>query len=426
LKLMRILTISNYFPYPPQDGTRIQIFQRIRYLSESHSVTLLCVLEQQPDPALVEELERYCEVKIILRPKVQLSEGAWQRAVNFFRSYVSGIPYYFTEAISAEARRWIHIQMQSQKFDVVEADIEAGLYLCDPIDAFKVWILHSVNDANEERRLRVVQGWTERFLIRSYRGIIRRFERHVGRRADLVAVLTPENVTELNRIDPRIAVSNCLTNGVDLAYYNFEPPQAHPEGVCFVGSMEYHPNPDAVLHFYHDIWPAIQQELPGARYFAVGSNPTDEVLKLAQDSSVTVTGFVDDVRPLIRRAGVAVAPLRMGGGILNKVLEAMAMGVPMVAKSTAVHGLAVESGVHLFIADDDAEFAAAVKRLLLEPELRTRMAAAARQYVETSHQWRLIIQRYEAELARRVARRQLEVAPGQGAALAGNATEFGG
>jgi polysaccharide biosynthesis protein PslH len=422
---MNILTIANCFPYPPQDGTRIQIFQRIRYLSESHEVTLLCVVDREPVAALVEELRRYCQVKVILRPKVQLSEGVWQRAANFFRSYVSGIPYYFTEAMSAEARRWIRNQLQLQTFDVVEADIEAGLYLCDPMDAFKVWVLHSVSDANDERRLRVVRGWIDRFLIRSYRGISRRFEHHVARRVDEVAVLTPENVVEMKRIDSKIAVSNCLTNGVDLDYFNYEPPAAHAEGVCFVGSMVYHPNPDAVLHFYQDIWPAVRRQVPSAGFVVVGSKPTEEIVALAQDPSVTVTGFVDDVRPLIRKAGVAVAPLRMGGGILNKVLEAMAMGVPIVASSIAVHGLAVESGVHLFIADDDTEFAAAVNRLLLEPELRTRMAAAARQYVETSHQWRLIIQRYEAEIGRGVARRR-EANPDQRPALVSNVTELGG
>jgi sugar transferase (PEP-CTERM/EpsH1 system associated) len=422
---MKILTISNYFPYPPQDGTRIQIFQRIRYLSENHSVTLLCVLDEIPDPSLVEELSQYCQVKIMLRPKVQLSESAWQRAANFVRSYVSGIPYYFTEAMSTEARRWIRDQQELQKFNMVEADIEAGLYLCDAMDAFKVWVLHSVSDANEERRLRVVQGWIDRFLIRSYRGIIRRFERHVARRVDMVAVLTPENVVEMNRIDPAIAVSNCLTNGVDLEYFRFEPPAAHAEGVCFVGSMEYHPNPDAALHFYHDIWPAVRRQVPSARFVVVGSKPTNEVVELAQDPSVEVTGFVDDVRPLIRKAGVAVAPLRMGGGILNKVLEAMAMGVPIVASGIAVHGLAVESGVHLFVADDDEEFAAAVKRLLVEPELRRRMAAAARRYVETSHQWRVIVQRYETEVAGAVARRQVEAATDRRSVLVGDVTEYG-
>jgi glycosyltransferase involved in cell wall biosynthesis len=97
----------------------------------------------------------------------------------------------------------------------------------------------------------------------------------------------------------------------------------------------------------------------------------------------------------------------------------------MVASSIAVHGLAVESGVHLFIADDDMEFAAAVKRLLLEPDLRKRMAAAARQYVETSHQWRLIIQRYEAEVSRSMARRR-KATPDQRPALVSNVTELGG
>jgi polysaccharide biosynthesis protein PslH len=423
---MKILTISNYFPYPPQDGTKIQIFQRIKHLSENHSVTLVCVVEQEPEPALVEAMKRYCQVHVILRPKVQLSEGSLQRAANFFRSYISGIPYYFMEAVHTDARQWIRTKLSLEKFDVVEADIEAGLYLLGPMDALKVWILHSVTDASEERRLRVVRGWVDRFLIRSYRGISRRFERRVARQVDVVAVLTPENVTELKRIDHKIAVSNCLTNGVDLDYFNYEPPSADPEGVCFVGSMEYYPNPDAVMHFYHDIWPAVQREVPSARFVVIGSKPQNDIVALGQDPSVTVTGFVDNVRPLIRKAGIAVAPLRMGGGILNKVLEAMAMGVPLVASSIAVQGLAVESGVHLFIADDEAEFAAKVKRLLLEPALRARMAAAARQYVETSHQWRVVIQRYEAELARSVARRRpLEPITDQRFGLVADLSELG-
>ncbi len=411
---MKILTISNYFPYPPQDGTKIQIFQRIKYLSESHRVTLLCVVDQEPDPGLVAAMTRYCEVHVILRPKVRLSEGAWERAVNFLRSYISGIPYYFIDGVRTEALQWIRRELGSQKFDVVEADNGAGLYLREPMDALKVWILHSVADASEERRLRVVRGWVHRFLIRSYRGIIRRYEGSVARQVDVVAVLTPENVIEMKRIDKRIAVSNCLTNGVDLEYFKYEPPSAVPEGVCFVGSMDYYPNPDAVMHFYHDVWPTVRREVPSARLVVIGSNPENDIVELGQDPSVTVTGFVEDVRPSIRKAGVAIAPLRMGGGILNKVLEAMAMGVPVVASSIAVQGLVVESGVHLFVADDDEEFAASVKRLLLEPALRARIASAARRYVESSHQWRVIVQRYEAELGRSVAKwRQLDAVTDQ-------------
>ena len=404
---MKILTVSTVFPYPPHDGTRIQIYQRVKHLSEGNEVTLLCVVDREPEPSLVKEMERYCNFHLIRRPTIQFSEGLLARAFNFLRSFAAGVPYYELAHFREEASEWIRSEVRSGKFDVVEADGSASIYLRTPLDALKVWTMHSVSAANEGRTIRFVHGWMRRLTILSYRPITRRYERGVARMVDLVAVLTPENEVELKRIDEKIPASHCLTNGVDLDYFRFEPLSAEPEGVCFVGKMDHYPNHDAALHFYQDIWPAVRMEIPSARLFIVGSKPMTGVVELSGDPSVEVTGFVEDVRPFMRKAGIAVVPLRMGGGILNKVLEAMAIGMPVVASRIAIHGLSVESGRHLLVCDDDAEFAAAVKRLLLDPELRSRMALAGRQYVETYHQWQPIVNGYQAKLEGLLARRRL-------------------
>jgi glycosyltransferase involved in cell wall biosynthesis len=185
---------------------------------------------------------------------------------------------------------------------------------------------------------------------------------------------------------------------VDLNYFQYDPQSADPQGVCFLGKMDYLPNNDAAIHFYRDIWSAVRSKVPSSRFFIVGSCPLPGVRELARDPAVEVSGFVEDVRPLIRRAGVAVVPLRTGGGILNKVLEAMAMGVPVVASRLATQGLKVEPGRDLFVCDDDEEFASCVTRLLVDSECRSRMVLAGRRYVETYHQWQPIVKKYQDTL----------------------------
>lgn len=407
---MKILTISTVFPYPPQDGTKIQIYQRLKHLSDGNDVTLLCVVDQEPEPSSIEEMERYCDVHIIRRPPIKVSRGLFERAFNFLRSFVTGVPYHLGGYFRQDANEWIHSEVRSKKFDVVEADVDAGLYLRQPLDALRVWIMHSVSDSNDRRSIRFARGWANRVTLTCYRLVNRRYERVTARGVDLVAVLTPENEAELKQIDPKIHVLNCLTNGVDLEYFQYDPSPAEPQGVCFVGKMDYLPNNDAAVHFYQAIWTGVRRKVPSARFSIVGSYPLASVLELAKDPSVEVSGFVADVRPLIRKAGVAVVPIRMGGGILNKVLEAMAMGVPVVASQIAIQGLKVEFGRDLFVCDDDEEFASSVVRLLVDSECRSRMIVAGRQYVETYHQWQPIVHKYQAHLKALLSEKRLRAA----------------
>jgi glycosyltransferase involved in cell wall biosynthesis len=219
---------------------------------------------------------------------------------------------------------------------------------------------------------------------------------------DLCVTLTPENEKDLRRIDPNLPAFNCLSNGVDLDSFSYQPPGPEAAGVCFVGKLDYQPNEDAILYFHDQIWPLISKEHPAATFFVVGSNPSGSVQALARDPSVEVTGFVQDVRPYLRRAGIAVVPVRMGGGILNKVIEAMAMGVPVITRTIGTHGLAAKPGRDLLVCDEVEYFGREVNRLLRDQGARRRLAENGRRYVESHHEWCSIVKRYEDELGSRL------------------------
>jgi glycosyltransferase involved in cell wall biosynthesis len=151
--------------------------------------------------------------------------------------------------------------------------------------------------------------------------------------------------------------------------------------------MDYFPNVDAVCYFCGKIFPMIRHEMPEAQFYIVGRNPPRQVKALGQQQNVIVTGSVSDVRPYLRQATVAVAPLRIARGVQNKILEAMAMGVPVVGTGNAFQGLPATPADGIRTADDAAEFARAVLSLLDDPGLRHEASLQARQYVQRHHRW---------------------------------------
>ena len=159
--------------------------------------------------------------------------------------------------------------------------------------------------------------------------------------------------------------------------------------------MSWPPNEDAAEHFARDIMPAIRSRVPDASFWIVGADPSARVQGLAGIPAVHVTGTVADIRPWIWSAAVYASPLRFGLGVKNKILEAMACGAPIVATSRSLSGTPLIDGQHAMIADDDAEFSAAVVRLLSEPELRESLSRAARHKVEAEYSWQSIASSFE-------------------------------
>ena len=183
--------------------------------------------------------------------------------------------------------------------------------------------------------------------------------------------------------------ARCVTvpNGVDTDF--FKPLEISEEwpSLVFVGHMSSPPNVDAIKYFHSQVYDTLKRRFPDLKLCVVGQNPSPVIRALAKDPSICVTGFVEDVRLHVARASVVIAPFVSGPGIKNKVLEAMAMGKPVVTTSTGVRGINATHGDHLYIADTPMKFADHVEALLLDQAKRQRIGHQAREFVMKHHSW---------------------------------------
>ncbi len=194
---------------------------------------------------------------------------------------------------------------------------------------------------------------------------------------------------------------NVLPNGVDLEYFIPDPGcEREPATLVVSGKMSYHANITMVLRLFSEIMPQIWQQRPDVRVWIVGKDPPKELQALDDPPRVVVTGSVPDIRPYLRAASVALAPLTYGAGIQNKVLEAMACGTPVVSTPLAMSGLETATGEELIVADNPAEFSQTVLALLDDPLKRQELSKAGRSYVERHHNWDQIAAQLEAIYSR--------------------------
>ena len=381
---MRILYLCHKTPYPPDKGEKIRAYHQIVHLARRHEVHLVTFGEHPFEPANVEALRRICAtVEVIERPRAAVPRAA-------LRALLSGRSLSVAAYESAEFRNSVKARFNESRPDVVfvytavmapHAEGLAGPRLVDFVDVdSEKWRLYgtwmrppmSVVYAIEGKR---VAAFEER--------IAATFERSV--------LISDAEARLLEARVPGLRVS-VISNGVDLDYYR---PTGRGDGhagsptprAVFVGMMDYFPNCDAATHFSKEILPRIRAEQPDFEFHIVGRQPTAGIRALGRHPGVTVTGAVPDVRPHLAEAMIAVAPFRIARGIQNKVLEAMACGLPVVGTRLAFQGIPAGDKDGVRAADDPESFARCVLDLTRDPSLRAACGAAARAYVERHHRW---------------------------------------
>jgi sugar transferase (PEP-CTERM/EpsH1 system associated) len=258
-------------------------------------------------------------------------------------------------------------------------------------------------DSDKWRQYAERSGPPGRWIYRREWKTLRAFERRLAAACKMSVLCTPLEEEIFRREIPGSPTA-VLRNGVDLEHFRPDPDYTEPGRIVFTGVMDYLPNVDGCQWFTRRVFLRLIKDYGDVRFDIVGSNPTPEVLQLARYPNVRVTGFVPDTRTYMREAEVAVAPLRIARGIQNKVLEALAMGLPTVGTTAATQGVAGEPGRDYLVADDEDAFYTAVKGLIEHPEDAAALGARGRAFVEAHYAWERCLAPLDAILADAVRR----------------------
>jgi sugar transferase (PEP-CTERM/EpsH1 system associated) len=360
---MKILFVANRVPYPPFRGDKLKIFNLARRLAVKHEIYLITFAESEDDFKYTAELEKiFKEVHIIRLP-------LWQSYLNCLLAVFTKTPLQVAYFKSAAMHKCIYTFLSKHKVDVIHtqhlrmaqftADIQLPRILDLP-DAFSLYWKRRIE--NQKHRVRkFVEKIEFRRLYQFEANITKRF--HLGlvcSREDLEYMQTEHGLTNLD----------LLRNGVDLDTFHSEGHDySNNKILLFTGNMDYAPNVDAVIYFVAEVWPKIVLKCPDISFIIAGQRPVKQVLELQSDK-IKITGFVPDLKVMYQQASVVVSPLRFGAGTQNKVLEAMAMGIPVVSGSIGFGGLEIEQGEGVFLETNPIDFANKVVALLRSETLR--------------------------------------------------------
>lgn len=391
---MKVLFLSQIVPYPPHGGVLQRGYNLVRELGREARVHLLAYVHPDVLPTEVAcresqvALGKFCEAVeyFPLWPKA----SPVHRIAGLAVGALSPRPFSVLAHRSAAFKRRVAELVETKKFDVIHVDtIALAQFLDQSWTIPTVLTHHNIESQLMERRAGAENGLLARMYLRRETRKLLTYEAEMSGMFDVnVFVAQTDEQTLMGRV-PGLHTA-IVPNGVDIEYFTPNQGKDWP-ALVYTGGMNMFANRDAVLFFLGEIWPLIRNQVPDVRFFVVGQDPPKELLELAaRDPQVIVTGYVNDVRPLVWDATVYVVPLRVGGGTRLKVLDAMAMGKAMVSTSIGCEGLEVRPDEHLLVADSPEQFSDKTVKLLRDPSRRGTLGRNARELVEQRYSWRMI------------------------------------
>lgn len=403
---MKILFVSPQLPYPPDKGATIRTFALMKGLAQrGHEIHLLSFIRSEDDLEWLPQMRPYyTQATTVIAPQ----RTAQTRLRNLL---LSPLPDMAWRLPSAEFSARLDELLQSQHFDIVQVEsIEVAQYALQIVkgrsnghkrplvvfdDLNAEYVLQKrafeIDSRSPRKWPKALYSWLQWQRLHSY-------ETRICTSVDSVLVVSEADAAAISAVNQRINL-HVVPNGVDCTFFSPDVMPAsyddalkikHMAALAFTGTMDFRPNVDAVVWFCREILPLIKKEAFHVHFYIVGKNPPPEVRALA-GPAVTVTGYVSDIRPYMSNSQVYVVPMRMGSGTKLKVLEAMAMRIPVVATPLGAEGIDVTHGQDIMIGATPAEFARQVSQLLVDAEERSRLAASARRLVEEKYDWTTIV-----------------------------------
>jgi len=387
---VKVLFLSQRVPYPPNRGDKITTWRLVDRLRREHEVTCVAFAHDEADLRAAGELNA-----MGIRTFPVLHRARKQR--------ITSLPLLLTRrplTLGVYGSRELQaiVDHLAPEHDMAYAYSSSMGAFLEP-HAHMPRVMHFGElDSDKWRQYAERSRFPMNLVYKRECRTLTSFERRVAARSSQNVFCTPlEERIFQDTIPGR--PSCVLRNGVDLEYYQPDPAAAKTGELVFIGVMDYLPNIDGCTHFVADVLPLVRAEFPDTRFTIVGSKPTAEVRALGAGEGIEVTGFVDDTRDWIGRACISVAPLRIARGIQNKVLEALAMGLPTVGTTSATQGVDGTPDEHYLVRADTASSADAVIELLESPARAADLARAGRRFVEETYDWEVVFRHLDEILA---------------------------
>jgi polysaccharide biosynthesis protein PslH len=386
---VKILYVCHRFPFPPKRGGKIRPFNMIRHLSQSHEVTVASLVRSDMEAEEGKGISRYCAGFHMAQVR-RWVQGA-RMVARLPTTIPSSMGFFYSAALDATIRRLL----RERRFDLIFVHCSSvAQYVAHVHDVPRILDFGDMDS----------QKWREYSRCKPFplsagywlEGVkLEAEERRLAARFDYCTATTRAEWETLSGYGVDTP-TDWFPNGVDSEFFAPGTEPYEPDTICFVGRMDYYPNQEAMIEFCARTWPLLRAARPTLALLIVGADPSSRIRDLGKMPGVTVTGSVPDVRPYVRRSALMVAPLGIARGTQNKLLESMAMGVPVVTSRTAAGGVDAVAGTHLHVASTPEEYRDAVLRILGDPSERRRLSAAGRARMLSHHAWPSSMQRLDA------------------------------
>ncbi len=381
-----VLLISRCPPYPLHLGDRLIIWHLARELSQrGYIIDLLALYDRVDDPDQVENYRAHFRHIELIREPARDSLAYLRRLVDRSARFAASAKRSFCPPLW----RAIDEYLSRHDYDLVHCFGSVSVYEFFPLFADRPNVITPYEAHALYLQSAAAQGdWKSRLRL----PLVRRFERFMFTPFDRTVVISDADRALLLNLNPALNIET-IPNGIELERFRPLELERDPSTLLFVGNFDYAPNQDAARVLTDQVLPRVQQALPDARLQLVGANPPAWLRDLANDQ-IEITGRVPDVAPYLARATVFVCPLRIGAGLKNKVLEALAMGIPVAATPLSVDGINVRDGESALVAEVD-KIAAKTIELLGDSALRERLSQGGRALIESQYSWEKTASSYE-------------------------------
>lgn len=389
---MKILFIANRFPYPPFRGDKLKIYNLAKRIAQKHEIHLITFAENKDDLKYLPELEKiFSKMVIVDLPK-------WQSVMNVAFGLLGSKPLQVNYFKSGKFKSELASLLNTNEYDAIHVQhLRMAQYAMNLKDRYRILDLPDAFSLYWQRRKSIARSLPSRILDNIESGRVLKYEKAILNAFDLNLVCSKEDLQFL-KDKHHIENIRLLPNGVDTdKFHPMNHDYSHNRTLLFTGNMDYDPNVDAVLYFAESVFPLIKSQHPEVKFVIAGQRPIDKVKALHNGKDIEVTGFIPELSEMYNQASVVVAPLRFGAGTQNKVLEAMAMGIPVVCSHIGFEGLGIQDGEGAFMRMDAESFAMQVNQLLSDQTLRQLTGEKGVEVIRSNFSWdkvSLILENY--------------------------------